>query len=112
MGPGEELALLEGIAVDRIGHQVGPNAAVVEKCVALARSTVAGDRPALRCSAKQEREQVRFDLEHVTSETGVAVQGVEPGGGLILQYLFNPDSGFGGIVFGARIDPQRTSVGV
>src|SRR4051794_34481442 len=46
--PGCEAAVLVGVAVNREREEVGPDPAVVEEGVRLARGTVGGDRPASR----------------------------------------------------------------
>ena len=55
--PGQELAVLERVAVDREGEQVAADAAVVEQRVALARAPVRDDRLAL--GARSTRNSTR-----------------------------------------------------
>src|SRR5215467_5793418 len=68
MGAGQELALLHRAPVNGVGQQVGPDAAVVQQGVALARGAVAGHRLALRRGRQQEAEQVALDLEYRCGE--------------------------------------------
>ena len=46
--------MLVGVAIDRVGQQVGADPAVREERHRLARSAVAGDRPALATRGLQE----------------------------------------------------------
>jgi hypothetical protein len=55
--------VLVGVAVHRVGEQVGPDAAVVQQRVALARRAVRRDALAGALGADEELEQLKRDEE-------------------------------------------------
>ena len=77
VGPGEEPALLVGVAVDGEVEQVRADAAVVEQRVALARRAVAGDPLALAAPLDEELEQAPLRLLDLGREGAVALERVE-----------------------------------
>ena len=76
VGPGQELALLVRVAVDRELEQVGADAAVVEQRVALAGRAVAGDPLALASACDQELEQAPLRLLDLSARTSRAPSSV------------------------------------
>ena len=85
-----EPAVLVGVAVDRVREQVGPDAAVVEQGVALARGAVADDRLAALGRLDEEPQQVPAHLGHPGGELGVPGQLLQPGGLLPVQHVGHP----------------------
>ena len=73
MRPGQELALLVRVAVDRVVEEVGADAAVVEQRVALARRAVAATL-AVVLGLDQELEQLALGLLDLLVEAAVALE--------------------------------------
>ena len=84
--------MLVRVAVDGVGEQVGPDAAVVEQRVALARRAVADDRLPGAAALEQELEQVVADRATVRGEPGVTLDGVQPGRLLGGEHVARPRS--------------------
>ena len=112
MRAGQELPLLDRTAVDRVGEQVRPDAAVVKQRVALARGAVSGHRPSLTGSSEEEAEQVALDLQHGRREALVALDGVQASGLLLGQHGLYPLARFARALLRPRIDPERAAVGI
>ena len=108
----QELPLLERAAVDRVGEQVRPDAAVVEQRVALARGAVAGHGPAFAGRGEQEPEQVALDLQHRGREALVTGHGVQAGGLLRVEHRLHPLGRLTAALLRAGVDPQRAAVRV
>ena len=75
--PGREAAVLVGVAVDGVGEQVGPDAAVVEQRVALARGAVAHHLLARPARLDEERDEVVAHAGDGLGEPVVALGGVQ-----------------------------------
>src|SRR5262245_13771525 len=75
--PWQEFALLDRAPVDGVGEQVGPDAAVVEQRVALARGAVTRHRLAPLSRVDKELQQVGLYFQHLAREAVVALSGVQ-----------------------------------
>ena len=78
--PGQELALLVRIPVNRVVEKVGPNPAIIEQGVPLARSTVARDVLAFPPSGDQELQEPSLGLLDLLAEGRVRLESLHSGG--------------------------------
>ena len=74
VGAGRELPLLVGVPIDGVVEEVRPDAAVVQKRVALAGSAVARDGLALSTDPNQELQKLSLGLLDLLSEGEVGLQ--------------------------------------
>ena len=111
--PGKELPLLVRVAVDGEVEQVGADAAVVEKRVALAGGAVAGHPLALPPAVDQELEQAPLGLLDPRRELAVALQRVEAQRTLAFAQRLHLRADGCRSPSGAtlRVDAQRPAVG-
>src|SRR5436309_2988923 len=70
--PRREEAVFVRVAIDGVVEEIGPDAAVVEECVALSRSSVADDLLPLATKIDEELEQGALRLLDVLREAPVA----------------------------------------
>ena len=66
------------------------------------------------CSAasSRNRTQVALDLQHLAGKAGMALDGVEPGGLLLVEDLLDPAWRFSGALVRAGVDTQRAAMRV
>ena len=110
--PGQEVALLVRVAVDRVVEEVGADAAVVEQRVALAGRAVAGDRFPRRLAAIRNSSSLRLVSRTCSRERGV-VRRARRGRprSLARAQLRQPVGRRLGVVLRvAGVDPQRAAV--
>ncbi len=75
------------VAVNHVLDKVGGDTARVQQGGAFCRGTVAGHRPAVPGQFPQERKQLRLQFTHVSTEAGIALEGVQAGRALPVEAL-------------------------
>ncbi len=67
------------VAIDHVLDEIGGDAARVQQGGALGSGAVAGHRPALSGQLSQQSKQFGLELAHISTEAGVALEGVQAG---------------------------------
>src|SRR4030095_13301104 len=111
MSSGQKVALLVGVSVNCVIDKVCPNAAVVEKRIALGRSPVAGYRLAFLLRLNEEFQQTTFRLLDFFRKRDVGVKPVNPKQCFLLDKLIDGRHHlFRRIPSVTCVNPQRASM--
>src|SRR5712691_696860 len=89
VGSGKKFALLVGISVYCVLHEIGPDPAVVEQRVAFPRRTVCCNLLTFPSRTDEQFEQSPSDLGNTIAEPAITLQAVVPTGMLARQKVGN-----------------------